>query len=555
MEIKNVINQSFFIIVENGKPLFDDVIFLRKVMDAKSTIAFQALRQYGYWYIGCSSYITFPIPLELSSNIQYQDKLLRHDFLQYSHNLQNLIGWLHGFRPSDEHYIHAKIPIIPRLFLSESDLVSVDLSLVDNPDSEQLGHPGSPEQLSPEQLGLPVDTASSKRYDFLYCCHKGAHQRFWRNWEQAQHWLAIMIEKNLKVVLVGKKDDEYKETPETAALLEHPNITTTSLLPQRQLYRLMAQCKSLFVPNIYDASPRIVTEAMSLNVSVFENKDIKQGWYYFTPNATHSGLRAGRSFTEDTFNDDLTDFIQTRHKYQPARWFEDHQKKKLVKFRNFIGKLEKPYFAKHNRHIKTVIVTVVRNDKHVGIVRLFQSFRQELIEKIRGWMGDVDVFIHQDTDNNGHKRILCQSFNPSKLSGPIMVMTRNFDFTNIEGFHHYYDLFVNSNAYYLDHQLVLSGKNAVHARHCILDPYLYLHSVKSISGIGAYIVKELKPTYAETISLIRKTDQYNPTDPLPIKLVNKKIRVTNKKKAYLKYSKINTAPDVLHEQFGTSQQP
>ena len=135
-----------------------------------------------------------------------------------------------------------------------------------------------------------------------------------------------------------------------------------------------------------------------------------------------------------------------------------------------------------------------------------------------------------------------------------MIITQDFNFTNIDGFHHYYDLFVNSNAYHLDHQLVLSGKNAIHMRHAILDPYLYLHSVKSISSIGAYVVKELKSTYADTILLIRKTDQYNPTDPLPIKLVNKKIRVTNQKQSYIKSIKVNAAHDILHEQFGTSHQ-
>ena len=42
----------------------------------------------------------------------------------------------------------------------------------------------------------------------------------------------------------------------------------------------MRQSRFLFVPAVYDASPRVITEAMSLNVPVLMNENIVGGWKY-----------------------------------------------------------------------------------------------------------------------------------------------------------------------------------------------------------------------------------------------------------------------------------
>ena len=51
-------------------------------------------------------------------------------------------------------------------------------------------------------------------------------------------------------------------------------------LPWFAYLRLVESLEYLFVPNVHDASPRIITEAMSLNVPILLNRAILGGWKY-----------------------------------------------------------------------------------------------------------------------------------------------------------------------------------------------------------------------------------------------------------------------------------
>jgi len=55
----------------------------------------------------------------------------------------------------------------------------------------------------------------------------------------------------------------------------------------------MQKCKFLFVPNIADASPRVITEAMCYNMPVLVNHNIIGGWHNVVPGVT------GEFFTDE----------------------------------------------------------------------------------------------------------------------------------------------------------------------------------------------------------------------------------------------------------------
>jgi hypothetical protein len=65
-----------------------------------------------------------------------------------------------------------------------------------------------------------------------------------------------------------------------------------------------SKCKFLFVPNITDASPRVVTEAMCYNLPVFMNVDILGGWKYVVPGVTG-----------EFFANNVQDFSQSLHNF------------------------------------------------------------------------------------------------------------------------------------------------------------------------------------------------------------------------------------------------
>ena len=44
--------------------------------------------------------------------------------------------------------------------------------------------------------------------------------------------------------------------------------------------RILSRTKILFVPSVHDASPRILTQAMTMGVGIVVNKHIIGGWHY-----------------------------------------------------------------------------------------------------------------------------------------------------------------------------------------------------------------------------------------------------------------------------------
>ena len=57
-------------------------------------------------------------------------------------------------------------------------------------------------------------------------------------------------------------------------------ISSIPYQPQSKFLEHLQQCKWIFVPNISDASPRVVTQAMSYNMPALMNKNIIGGWKY-----------------------------------------------------------------------------------------------------------------------------------------------------------------------------------------------------------------------------------------------------------------------------------
>ena len=60
-------------------------------------------------------------------------------------------------------------------------------------------------------------------------------------------------------------------------------IIITDFLPWNELQDKMKQSKFLFLQNIYDASPRVVTECLIKDIPVLMNNNIICGFKYVTP--------------------------------------------------------------------------------------------------------------------------------------------------------------------------------------------------------------------------------------------------------------------------------
>lgn len=66
-------------------------------------------------------------------------------------------------------------------------------------------------------------------------------------------------------------------------------------MPWKRYLELVEATSMVFLPNVHDASPRVITEAMSLGTPVLMNRNILGGWKYLE----ESGGKAGEFFEDE----------------------------------------------------------------------------------------------------------------------------------------------------------------------------------------------------------------------------------------------------------------
>lgn len=119
-----------------------------------------------------------------------------------------------------------------------------------------------------------------KKYDFIYICNKDSDtcpMNGWnainRNYDLALKCFPIMInEYKMKGLCVGRIGCDLVQFGD--------NITVTDFLPYHELQQKMRESKFLFLPNIYDASPRVIAECIIKDLPVLMNKSIICGFKY-----------------------------------------------------------------------------------------------------------------------------------------------------------------------------------------------------------------------------------------------------------------------------------
>ena len=201
-------------------------------------------------FIGITSYSTYP-----SIVVNPYDSMNNPKDHVWNYDYKNMFdGWFHCFRNPGE-YIKCTNPKSTQLLLSESDFVNYDDF---NPDSN-----------------------ITRDFDFIYICPEDEKDKcedngwvaFSKNWILAKECITIMCSFGLKGVLVGRKNCSFPPNIEK-------NLTKTSFLSKDELKTLYNRSKFIFLPNKYDASPRILAEAICMNCRCLVYKDILGGWKY-----------------------------------------------------------------------------------------------------------------------------------------------------------------------------------------------------------------------------------------------------------------------------------
>lgn len=197
--------------------------------------------------------------------------------------LADLVGWAYCFRRPDDYLPLGR----PRALISESDFT--DGAAVRR---EAFGAKGR---------------RPAKEWDLIYVCPPNAFNETTKNWALAQRCLLeLKRELGVSALLVGRIGTE--------SAVAGPGIEATDEVPWPELMGYLARSKVLLAPNRLDASPVLITEALSLDVPVVVNRDILGGWKYVQ-------AETGRFFSDEL---DVVAAVRAAltESFAPHQWFD-----------------------------------------------------------------------------------------------------------------------------------------------------------------------------------------------------------------------------------------
>ena len=252
----------------------------------------------GIKIIGVTSYKTFPKPISDPT----ADQETMKDTFQYTEKIKN---WLCCFEDPEDYGFTSFNNLIE---ISESDFYDVD-----------------------KTTDLPV-----KKYDFIYSCLRDDEENLtcpmdgWnainRNLKLAMACFPIMLQEfNLKILIMGRSNCGLEEK-------YGDRVEIIDMLPYNEFQQKIRESRFLFVPNIYDASPRVVSEALIKDVPVLMNKTIICGTKYIN-------YETGELFTdENDLRYHLRRLLNKYNSISPKLWWEKNYglSKSGIKFRDFL---------------------------------------------------------------------------------------------------------------------------------------------------------------------------------------------------------------------------
>ena len=135
----------------------------------------------------------------------------------------------------------------------------------------------------------------------------------------------MINEFKLKILVIGRLNCGLKE-------IYGDNIELQDFLPYHEFQEKMKQSRYLFVPNIYDASPRVVAEAIIKDLPVLMNSSIVCGSKYIN-------YETGELFTdENDIRYSLKKLLAKKDQISPKNWWKENYSRQISgkKLRDFL---------------------------------------------------------------------------------------------------------------------------------------------------------------------------------------------------------------------------
>jgi hypothetical protein len=204
-------------------------------------------------------------------------------------------------------------------------------------------------QMSQSDFGLPtvhyqkeVDEGKHiKRFDFAYVMSNGGGEfndecTGWgpqaKNFTFAKEALEVMCgELGTTGVLLATRDSWETKACEIPASCKS-KVLQTPFVSFNETMDYFRQSRFLFIPQVYDASPRVVTQAMTLNLPVLMNRNIIGGWKYIND-------KTGEFFHDmSDLRESLDSITENLGSYEPRKYITANYGNERYgkKFRDFV---------------------------------------------------------------------------------------------------------------------------------------------------------------------------------------------------------------------------
>jgi len=245
---------------------------------------------------GITAYKSFPNNKVLGNE---EGEYERKDSFEYTSEIKN---WLCCFKNPQNYGFTSTNNIVN---ISESDFYDAELDSLKN----------------------------TKKYDFIYICSQDSSDcpmDGWnainRNFELAKKCFPVLCNQfKLKGLVVGRVNCGLEK--------EYPDkLEVVGWLNWHKLQEKMRESRILFVPNILDASPRVIAECITKNLAVLMNKEILCGFKYVT-------YETGEFFTNEVdLAPAVRKLLDRLDSIFPMKWWEQNysQEKSQKRLRDFL---------------------------------------------------------------------------------------------------------------------------------------------------------------------------------------------------------------------------
>jgi glycosyltransferase involved in cell wall biosynthesis len=290
---KDEVHFPFRYLCDENKNIIPIVLISAFFRDDKEIKLYQEYKKKGVAIVGITAYKSFPKPITDNSG---DSKIVPFDYLG------EIQHWLSCFKEPEQYGFTSQHQLEN---ISESDFYDVEDKIPSVPNKNEA-----------------VSTDYVKKYDFIYVCLKDDDKCSvdgWnainRNFRLAMNCFPIMInEMGLKGLVIGRVNCGLEK-------LYGERITVMDFLPYPEFQNKLRESRFLFVPNVYDASPRVISEAIIKGVPVLLNRGIVCGSKYITEETGEF------FFDENDVRFSVQKLLNKMEKIDPQKWWNQNYSK------------------------------------------------------------------------------------------------------------------------------------------------------------------------------------------------------------------------------------